>query len=58
MPVDDQQKRRAEHVFRREQQKADAPNAVKDYQAAQQAVIDRTRKLREARLAREADRKK
>jgi hypothetical protein len=53
MSLDEQQKRRAEHVFRREQQKADAPNA-----AAQQAVIDRTRKLREARLAREAKSKK
>ncbi len=58
MSMDEQQKRRAEQVFRRERQRADAPNAVKDYQAAQQAIIERTRKLREARLAREANSKK
>jgi hypothetical protein len=46
---------RAERIFRRrEQLKADAPKATQDYHAAQQSVIERTRKLREERLAREA----
>ncbi len=46
---------RAERIFRRrEQLRADAPKAVQDYYAAQQAVIERTRKLREERIAREA----
>ncbi len=45
---------RAERIFRaREQMKADAPEAVRDYYAAQQALIERTRQLREERLARE-----
>jgi len=38
----------------RAQQKADAPRATADYRAAEQAVRDRTAKLREARMAREA----
>jgi hypothetical protein len=47
---------RAERIFhRREQLKADAPKATHDYHAAQQRVIERTRKLREERLAREAE---
>jgi len=37
----------------RANQKADAPRATADYRAAEQAVRDRTAKLREARLARE-----
>jgi hypothetical protein len=46
---------RAERISRRrEQLKADAPKAMQDYQAAQRSVIERTRKLREERLAREA----
>ena len=46
---------RAEAIFKaREQRKADAPKAMKDYQAAQDAVRDRTKRLREERLAREA----
>jgi hypothetical protein len=44
---------RAERQFKaREQQKADAPKAWADYQAAQQKIRDRTRELRELRLAR------
>ena len=38
----------------RSQQKADAPRATADYQAAEQEMRDRTAKLREARRAREA----
>jgi len=46
---------RAERAFVvRTQQKADAPQATTDYRAAEQALRDRTAKLREARLAREA----
>ena len=46
---------RAEARFRiRDQQAADAPKAVQDYRAAQEAIRERTRKLREERLAREA----
>ena len=46
---------RAERAFAaRTQQKADAPRATTDYKAAEQALRDRTAKLREARLAREA----
>jgi hypothetical protein len=58
MSCHEEQKRRAERIFRRERQKADAPNALKDYRAAHQAIIERTRKLREERLAREAKNKK
>ncbi len=49
-----EQRAQAERAFRREQQKADAPKATHDYYAAQQAIIDRTRRLRAERLAREA----
>ncbi len=45
---------RAERIFRaREEMKADAPNAMREYQEAQAALIERTRQLREQRLARE-----
>ncbi len=51
----DTERARAERIFRRrEQLKADAPKAIQDYYKAQQSVIERTRKLREERLAREA----
>ena len=47
---------RAERIFRRhEERKADIPKAVSEYYAAQQSIIERTRKLREERLAREAE---
>ena len=49
----DAAKARARALFR-EQQKAEAPKAVSEYYAAEKAVRDRTRKLREERLAREA----
>jgi hypothetical protein len=48
------QKTGAERAFRREQMKSDAPEAMREYQAAQQAIIDRMRRLRSERLAREA----
>jgi hypothetical protein len=50
----DDQKARAERAFRREQMKSDAPEAMREYQAAQQALIDRMQRLRSERLAREA----
>jgi hypothetical protein len=44
---------RAERQFKaREQQQADAPKAWADYHGAQQRLRDRTRELREQRLAR------
>jgi hypothetical protein len=49
---------RAERIFRRrEELKADAPKALHDYYAAQEAVLERTRKLRDERLSREANAK-
>ena len=44
---------RAERLFKaREQQKVDAPKATADYYAAEQALRERTQKLRRLRLAR------
>ena len=49
----EENRRRAERQFKaREERKADAPKAWAEYQAAQQKVRDRTRELRELRLAR------
>ena len=46
---------RAERLFKaREQQKADAPQAMADYHAAIARVRERTQELRRLRLAREA----
>ena len=50
----DKQRAAADRAFVREQQKADAPVAMREYRAAQEAVRQRTRQLREQRLAREA----
>ena len=44
----------AEKAFIRERQKADASVAMADYVAAEQALRQRTAKLRAQRLAREA----
>jgi hypothetical protein len=45
---------RTERLFKaREQQKADAPKATADYHAAEQALRERTHKLKRLRLARE-----
>jgi len=49
----DAAKARARILFR-EEQKADAPKALAEYQAAKQAVRERTNRLRQERLAREA----
>ena len=50
---------RAERLFKaREQQKADAPQAMAEYHAALQRMRDRTDELRRQRLAREALRHK
>jgi len=50
---------KAERLFAmREQQRADAPKATAEYYAAQQKTRDRTRELREQRLARESKKKK
>ena len=38
----------------RDQEKADAPKALAEYRAAEQKIRDRTRELRELRLARDA----
>jgi len=58
MPQHETERARAERLFKtREQQKADAPKATADYYAAQQAMRDRTEKLRQLRLARDAGRK-
>ena len=49
----DENRLRAERVFKaRERQKADAPKAWAEYHAAEQKLRDRTRELREQRLAR------
>jgi hypothetical protein len=47
---------RAEALFkRREQKKAEAPVAMAEYRAAQQAALERMHELRRLRLAREAE---
>ena len=52
---DDITRARAEAAFKeRDQQKADAPAAMAEYRAAQQAALDRMHELRRLRLAREA----
>ena len=54
MPQHEQQDR-AERLFKaREQQKADAPQAMAEYHAAIERTRERTRELRQQRLAREA----
>ena len=54
MPQHETQER-AERLFKaREQQKADAPQAMAEYHAAIQRMRDRTQELRRQRLAREA----
>jgi len=54
MPQQEKQDR-AERLFKaREQQKADAPQAMAEYHAAIQRVRERTDELRRQRLARDA----
>jgi hypothetical protein len=53
---DEASQSRAEALFRRrEQQKADAPIAMAEYRAKQQAALQRMHELRRQRLAREAE---
>ena len=54
LPKDrDSRRARAEAVFKvRHQQKHDAPVAMREYREAEQAERDKTRRLREERLAR------
>jgi hypothetical protein len=54
MPDIDREKRLAQTAIVRQQQKADASVAMAEYHAKQKALLERTRKLREERLAREA----
>ena len=55
MPQHETERVRAERLFKvRERQRADAPKATADYYAAQQALRDKTRELRQLRLARDA----
>jgi hypothetical protein len=59
MPEHETERARAERLFKvRERQKADASSATADYHAAQQALRDRTRELRQLRLARDAEKKR
>lgn len=53
----DQQEKEAKDARReaaRSQQRVDAPRATADYRAAEKTLRERTAKLREARLARDA----
>jgi hypothetical protein len=50
----EKQRAAADREFVRQRQKADAPVAMREYHDAQEAVRERTRKLRALRLAREA----
>jgi hypothetical protein len=56
--TDAQLREQAEARFKkREEMKADAPLAVREYRQAEQALLDRMLKLRAERLAREASSK-
>ena len=52
---DTTQAKRLALLKRREEQQADAPKAMAEYRAAQQAAIDRIPRLRALRLARDAE---
>ena len=52
--LDDRWIKRLEQQKRRERQRAEAPVAMAEYRAAQQAATDRMHELRRVRLAREA----
>ena len=54
MPDITKQDRAERHFKAREQQKADAPQAMADYHAAIQHTSERTQELRRQRLARES----
>jgi hypothetical protein len=50
----EKQEKDAKREAARTQQRADAPRAIADYRAAEKTLRERTAKLREARLARDA----
>ena len=51
----DPTRERAEPIFKaRQERQADAPKATAEYYAAQERLRDRTKELRQMRLAREA----
>jgi hypothetical protein len=50
----DEAHRRAEALFKKEQQSREAQQAMTDYQAEQHAIREKTARLRALRLAREA----
>jgi len=54
MPDIEREKRLAQTAIVRQLQKADASVAMAEYQAKQKALLERTRKLREERMTREA----
>jgi hypothetical protein len=52
---EDPQRQRAERFFRaRQERQADAPKATAEYYAEQERLRDRTKELRQLRLARES----
>lgn len=51
---DDRRARAEALAQRRAEQRLDAPKAMQEYRAAEQSLRDRTKKLRQERLAREA----
>jgi hypothetical protein len=51
----DPTRQRAERIFKaRQERRADAPKATAEYYAAQERLRDRTKELRQMRLARES----
>src|SRR6476660_7488620 len=55
MPATKDPKRHAERMFKaRQERQADAPKAIAEYYAAQEKLRERTKELRQLRLAREA----
>ena len=51
----DPTRQRAERIFKaRQERQADAPKATAEYYAAQERLRDRTKELRQLRLARES----
>lgn len=58
LPSTDAKRDRAERIFRaRVDRQVDAPKAIAEYHAAEQRIRDRTKELRQLRLAREAQEK-
>jgi hypothetical protein len=57
-PSDEARERAEALVKRRQEFKADEPLAMQEYRAAEKAIRDRTARLREQRLVREAAKKR